>query len=97
MSVLEYAAAFLELYRQEGYYLERTVHFVARVGLDYVKKRVVSDASGRKALAERLRFALQGYVDPWSERTEDASPRTLLREYQALSPSQDGSTEPAHG
>ena len=37
--VLEYAGAFLELYRQEGFYLERTVHFVARVGLDYVKRQ----------------------------------------------------------
>jgi nitrite reductase (NADH) large subunit len=95
--VLEYSAAFLQLYREEGYYLERTVHFVARVGLDYVKKRVVADAPGRKALADRLRFALQGYVDPWTERTEDASRRALLREYQPLSPSQGESTEPAHG
>ena len=95
--VLEYSAAFLQLYREEGYYLERTVHFVARVGLDYVKKRVVADAAGRKALADRLRFALQGYVDPWAERTEHASGRGLLREYQTLSPSQGESTEPAHG
>ena len=37
--VLEYAGAFLQLYREEGWYLERTVHYVARVGLDYVKKK----------------------------------------------------------
>ena len=36
--VLEYTGAFCELYRQEGWYLERTVHYVNRVGLDYVKK-----------------------------------------------------------
>src|SRR5207247_959737 len=30
--VLEYAGAFLQLYREEGWYLERTVHYVARVG-----------------------------------------------------------------
>ena len=36
--VLEYAGAFLQLYREEGWYLERTVHFVARVGLDYVEE-----------------------------------------------------------
>ena len=83
--VMEYAAAFLQLYREEGYYLERTVHFVARVGLDYVKQRVVADARNREALAERLRFALQGYADPWSERTETAPRAGLLREYQPLS------------
>jgi nitrite reductase (NADH) large subunit len=95
--VLEYSAAFLQLYREEGYYLERTVHFVARVGLDYVKKRVVADAAGRKALAGRLHFALQGYADPWAERTETAARPGLLREYQALSPLRGEDTEPAHG
>ncbi len=37
--VLEYASAFLQLYREEGFYLERTVHFVSRVGLEYCKPK----------------------------------------------------------
>ena len=65
--VLEYTGAFCELYRQEGWYLERTVHFVNRVGLDYVKKRILEDHAGRKALWERLQFALDGEPDPWFE------------------------------
>ncbi len=65
--VLEYSGAFLQLYREEGWYLERTVHFVARVGLDYVKKRVLDDAAGRKQLWERLQFALEGEPDPWHD------------------------------
>ena len=65
--VLEYTGAFCELYRQEGWYLERTVHFVNRVGLDYVKKRILEDHEGRKALWERLQFALDGEPDPWFE------------------------------
>jgi nitrite reductase [NAD(P)H] large subunit len=65
--VLEYAGAFLQLYREEGWYLERTVHFIARIGLDYVKKRVLEDAAGRLALWERLQFALDGEPDPWHE------------------------------
>jgi nitrite reductase (NADH) large subunit len=71
--VLEYAGAFLQLYREEGWYLERTVHFVHRVGLDYVKKRVLDDHDGRKALRERLRFALEGEPDPWAERAKGAA------------------------
>ncbi len=63
--VLEYTGAFCELYRQEGWYLERTVHYVSRVGLDYVKKRILDDHEGRKALWERLQFALDGEPDPW--------------------------------
>jgi nitrite reductase (NADH) large subunit len=65
--VLEYTGAFCELYRQEGWYLERTVHFVNRVGLDYVKKRILEDHAGRKALWERLQYALDGEPDPWFE------------------------------
>ena len=42
--VLEYTGAFLQLYREEGWYLERTVHYVGRVGLDYVKEKVLDDA-----------------------------------------------------
>ena len=70
--VLEYTGAFCELYRTEGWYLERTVHFVNRVGLDYVKKRVLDDHAGRQALWERLQFALDGVPDPWFEAAKAA-------------------------
>jgi nitrite reductase (NADH) large subunit len=63
--VLEYTGAFMQLYREEGWYLERTVHYVSRVGLDYVKKKILDDAEGRKALWERIQFALDGEPDPW--------------------------------
>ncbi len=82
--VLEHVAAFLQLYREEGYYLERTVHFLARAGLDYVKAKVVADADNRAALAQRLRFALQGYVDPWAERAAGGGAPVLRREYETL-------------
>ncbi len=65
--VLEYSGAFLQLYREEGWYLERTVHYISRVGLDYVKKKVLDDAAGRKALWEKLQFSLDGEPDPWFE------------------------------
>ena len=69
--VLEYSGAFLQLYREEGIYLERTVHYVARVGMDYVKARVLDDAEGRRALYARLLFALQQEKDPWFERARE--------------------------
>lgn len=68
--VMEYAGSFLQLYREEGWYLERTVHYIARVGLDYVKKKILEDAEGRKALWERLQFALDGEPDPWFESAQ---------------------------
>ena len=70
--VMEYTGAFMQLYRLEGWYLERTVHYVNRVGLDYVKRRILEDEAGRKALWEQLQFALDGEPDPWFE-TEKAS------------------------
>jgi nitrite reductase (NADH) large subunit len=65
--VLEYSGAFLQLYREEGWYLERTAHYIARVGLDHVKKKVLEDHENRKALYERLLFSLDGEPDPWHE------------------------------
>ena len=70
--VLEYTGAFCELYRQEGWYLERTVHYVNRVGLDHVKKKILDDHEGRKALWEQLQFALDGEPDPWFDFKEAA-------------------------
>jgi nitrite reductase (NADH) large subunit len=80
--VLEFTGAFCELYRQEGWYLERTVHYVNRVGLDYIKKKIVEDHEGRKALWENLQFALDGEPDPWFD-FDKASVDT--RQFEALS------------
>jgi len=65
--VKEYSGAFIQLYREEGWYLERTVHYVQRVGMDYVKTRILQDAPGRLALFERLLFALKDAPDPWKD------------------------------
>ncbi len=66
--VLEVSGAFIQLYREEARYLDRTVHWVGRVGLDYVKQRVVDDAEGRRALYARMKEALSVEKDPWAER-----------------------------
>jgi nitrite reductase (NADH) large subunit len=65
--VLEYTGAFCQLYREEGWYLERTVHYVSRVGLAHVKQKILDDGEGRKALWARLQFSLDGEPDPWFE------------------------------
>ncbi|SFZ79310.1 nitrite reductase large subunit NirB [Chitinimonas taiwanensis] len=70
--VKEYSGAFLQLYREEAYYLDRTVHYLERVGLDYVKAKVVDDAANRKALYERLLYSLDGLPDPWAARIKGA-------------------------
>lgn len=66
---LEYCAAFIQLYREEARYLDRTAPWIERVGLDYVKQRIVEDGDGRLQLAQRFLHA-QSILqkDPWEER-----------------------------
>ncbi len=89
--VMEYTGAFCELYRQEGWYLERTVHYVNRVGLDYIKKRILDDAEGRKALWEQLQFALDGEPDPWFEHDKAAVDTRQFIPIKAVSATAEGS------
>ncbi len=79
--VMEYSGAFIQIYREEARYLDRTVHWIERVGLDYVKKRVVEDHEGRKAAYERLLYALQGATNPWLDRVQK---RDEYKEYQTI-------------
>ncbi len=70
---LEYTGAFLQLYREEAHYFERTAPWIARVGIAYVKKRLVEDAGSRRALHARFLHS-QTFVqeDPWAERAKGA-------------------------
>jgi nitrite reductase (NADH) large subunit len=70
---LDYCAAFIQLYREEARYLDRTAPWVERVGLDYVKQRIVMDEVGREALRSRFLHA-QSFLqhDPWAERAAGA-------------------------
>ncbi len=78
--VLEYAAAFMQVYREEAWYLERTAPWVERVGIDYVRARL-SDAGGRKLLQERfLESQRHAQTDPWAERAAGAD----AHEFRAL-------------
>lgn len=80
--VLEYVGAFLELYREEARYLDRTAAWIERVGLDYIKAKVVTDEENRKALNRRLLFALQREKEPWFERSREGVER---REFEIIS------------
>ena len=80
--VLEYTGAFMQLYRLEGWYLERTVHYVNRVGMDYVKKKILENEAGRKALWAQLQAALEGEPDPWFDLKES---QVDMRQFEAIS------------
>ncbi|MCW9024951.1 MAG: nitrite reductase large subunit NirB [Gammaproteobacteria bacterium] len=71
--VLEYCAAYMQLYREDAHYLERTAPWIERVGLTFVKEKIVEDDEGRKKLAERFLFSQTfSQDDPWQGRVEGA-------------------------
>jgi nitrite reductase (NADH) large subunit len=71
--VLEYCAAFIQLYRENARYLERTAPWIERVGLDFVKVRIVDDAALRVELARRFAYSQSfSQDDPWAERASGA-------------------------
>jgi nitrite reductase (NADH) large subunit len=78
--VLEYCSAFMQLYREEAHYLERTAPWIERVGIAYVRGRL-SDAGGRRLLSERFHVSQRhAQNDPWAERAAGAE----SHEFRAL-------------
>ncbi|HEY5853329.1 MAG TPA: nitrite reductase large subunit NirB [Aldersonia sp.] len=73
--VLTYTARFLQFYRENGRWLERTYAFVPRVGIEELRRLLVDDADGLCAgLEERMAAAVAGYRDPWQQRRAPRSP-----------------------
>jgi nitrite reductase (NADH) large subunit len=73
---MELIAAVMQLYREEGFYLERIYKWMTRVGLPSIVSRTVDDAGNRADLAERFAESQRhSQDDPWSSRAagKDAS------------------------
>ncbi|WP_435169274.1 nitrite reductase large subunit NirB [Paenibacillus glycanilyticus] len=76
--LVEICSAFIQYYRENANYAERTSDFVERVGLEAVRQAVVDDAEGRAAFASRVEEALAGLRDPWQEVIMDDARRNML-------------------
>ncbi|MGK2936413.1 MAG: (2Fe-2S)-binding protein, partial [Solirubrobacteraceae bacterium] len=68
------STTFLQYYRENADYKERTYDFVPRIGLDEIK-RIVTDETIGAALRERFRLAKAATTDPWLERDDPYHPR----------------------
>ncbi|MCB1768342.1 MAG: nitrite reductase large subunit NirB [Candidatus Competibacteraceae bacterium] len=69
--VLEYCGAFIQLYRLDAPYLERTAPWVERRGLAYVKEQILDNEPRRKQLYEDFKFSQTfAQIDPWKARAE---------------------------
>ncbi|MFC6080851.1 nitrite reductase large subunit NirB [Sphaerisporangium aureirubrum] len=73
--VITLTGRFLQYYRENANWLERTYAFVPRVGIDRVRAIVVDDADGIAArLDEAVQEAVDAYRDPWQEGRAPATP-----------------------
>ncbi len=83
---LEYCMALLQLYREQGFYLERIYKWAKRVSHDKVREQIVEDAEKRAALKERFMYS-QSFAqdDPWEAR---ASGRVDAHEFNVLEPAE---------
>ncbi|WP_306982670.1 nitrite reductase large subunit NirB [Alkalicoccobacillus murimartini] len=77
--VLDTISAFLQFYREDARYLERTSHWVERVGLEHIKKALENEEK-RAQLIERVELALTKQHDPWNEVLESKDKQQALYE-----------------
>ena len=77
--VIEYCCAFIQLYREDAHYLERTAPWIERVGFSSVKQKIVEDANNRKALFDRFTESQKrAQEDPWAKHTGKDSQREFV-------------------
>jgi nitrite reductase (NADH) large subunit len=70
--VLEYTGAFMQLYREDAHYLERTAPWIARKGIQHVKD-ALAEPEARRALHARFLYSQKfAQDDPWAERANGA-------------------------
>lgn len=85
---IELSARYLQLYREEGNYTERTYGFNERVGIEKIKEAVFDSVSG-PALYARYKETKALVTDPWLERDAPVHPR----QFEALEPVMAGGSE----
>jgi nitrite reductase (NADH) large subunit len=67
--VMEYCGAFIQFYREDAHYLERTAPWVERTGFSRIEDTIVKDEGKRKQYYQRFLEAQKiSQVDPWKER-----------------------------
>jgi nitrite reductase (NADH) large subunit len=73
--VLQVMGRFMQYYREQARYLERTYDFVERVGIAELKRLLIDDADGICArLDAAVQAAVDAYVDPWQEAAAPVHP-----------------------
>ncbi|THD72086.1 NAD(P)/FAD-dependent oxidoreductase [Thalassobius vesicularis] len=65
---IETICALTQMYREQGFYLERIYKWADRVGYDHIKEVIYDDLEQRAAYYERFVYSQKfAQVDPWAE------------------------------
>jgi nitrite reductase (NADH) large subunit len=73
--VVTLTGRFLQYYRENANWLERTYAFVPRIGIERIRAVLLDDSDGiAAALDARMQESVDGYRDPWLEGGEPATP-----------------------
>ncbi|MEP1328692.1 nitrite reductase large subunit NirB [Pseudophaeobacter sp.] len=73
---IDITMAFVQLYRENAKYLDRAFKWVAKVGLDWVRERVVDDLDERRRLIDAFELSQSIYrKDPWAEHAQNSKTR----------------------
>jgi nitrite reductase (NADH) large subunit len=81
---VETIAALVQLYREQGRYLERIYKWMKRVGMDSIKAAIVTDLDKRRHYYDRFLHSQKfAQVDPWQERAngKDAHEFAAMAEF----------------
>ena len=77
--VLKYMGLFMQYYRENAKYLERTYDFVERVGIEKLRQILVDDSEGIcERLASEMNAAVDAYKDPWLESEAPIHPNQFV-------------------
>jgi nitrite reductase (NADH) large subunit len=84
-AVLHFIGRFIQYYRENGKYLERTHGFVSRLGIEYLRSILIEDAEGICArLDQEIQQAVDAYVDPWQEAIVPANPTQFVNNLKMI-------------
>ena len=66
---LEHVVALVQMYREQGHYLERIYKWAKRIGIEEIRRQIMTDTEKRKGYFDRFVHSQKfAQVDPWSER-----------------------------
>jgi nitrite reductase (NADH) large subunit len=85
--VLQVMGRFMQYYREEARYLERTYDFVERLGIAELRRLLVDDDDGIGArLDAAVQAAVEAFVDPWQEAATPVHPLQFHTVAKTLEP-----------